>query len=110
MLGMVLELGSSAVVENCTELPVVFALTRVGEFFCLSIDDSAPGVAADQLARLTEPLFRADASRSRAHGGAGLGLAIAKMIVIAHGGTLNARASNLGGVRIEVLLPAQSPS
>ena len=50
-------------------------------------------------------MYRADASRSRAHGGAGLGLAIAKMIVIAHGGTLSAQASDLGGVRMEVLLP-----
>ena len=87
---------------------IVIALARVGEFWSLSIDDSAPGVAPDQLARLTEPLFRADTSRSRAHGGAGLGLAIANMIVIAHGGTLNARTSDLGGVRMEVLLPAQS--
>ena len=100
------------ILSNCVRYTdrdgqIAIALTRVGEFFCLSIDDSAPGVAADQLARLTEPLFRADASRSRAHGGAGLGLAIAKMIVIAHGGTLNASASDLGGVRMEVLLPTQ---
>ena len=100
------------ILSNCVRYTdrdgqIVIALTRVGEFFCLSIDDSVPGVAADQLARLTEPLFRADASRSRAHGGAGLGLAIAKMIVIAHGGTLNASASDLGGVRMEVLLPTQ---
>lgn len=102
------------ILSNCVRYTdrdgqIVIALTRLDEFWCLSIDDSAPGVAAEQLARLTEPLYRADASRSRAHGGAGLGLAIAKMIVIAHGGTLNARASDLGGVRMEVLLPARSP-
>lgn len=101
------------ILSNCVRYTdrdgqIVIALARVGEFWCLSIDDSAPGVAPDQLARLTEPLFRADASRSRAHGGAGLGLAIAKMIVIAHGGTLNASTSDLGGVRMELLLPAQS--
>ncbi len=100
------------ILSNCVRYTdrngqIAIALGRVGEFWCLSIDDSAPGVAADQLPRLTEPLFRADASRSRAHGGAGLGLAIAKMIVIAHGGTLKPSASDLGGVRIEVLLPAQ---
>ena len=100
------------ILSNCVRYTdrngqIVIALVRVGGFWCLSIDDSAPGVAPDQLARLTEPLFRADASRSRAHGGAGLGLAIAKMIVLAHGGTLSASTSDLGGVRMEVLLPAQ---
>ena len=100
------------ILSNCVRYTdrngqIAIALCRVGEFWRLSIDDSAPGVAPDQLARLTEPLFRADASRSRAHGGAGLGLAIAKMIVVAHGGTLNASTSDLGGVRMEVLLPIQ---
>ncbi len=100
------------ILSNCVRYTdrngqIVIALECVGEYWCVSIDDSAPGVALEQLARLTEPLFRADTSRSRAHGGAGLGLAIAKMIVIAHGGTLNASASELGGVRMEVRLPAQ---
>ena len=42
----------------------------------LSIDDSAAGVAASDLPRLFEPLYRADAARSRHSGGSGLGLAI----------------------------------
>lgn len=71
----------------------------------LQIDDTAPGVPITELPRLTDPLYRADASRSRAHGGAGLGLAIAKLIVTAHGGTLSALPSPLGGVRIEIQLP-----
>ncbi len=101
------------ILSNCVRYTdrngqIAIALNRVGEFWCLSIEDSAPGVAADQLARLTEPLFRADASRSRAHGGAGLGLAIARVIVVAHGGTLKASASSLGGVCMEVRLPAQN--
>jgi two-component system sensor histidine kinase BaeS len=68
-------------------------------------EDSAPGVATADLPRLTDRLFRVDASRSRAGGGTGLGLAIAEAIVIAHGGTMNAGASELGGLRWKIDLP-----
>ena len=64
------------------------------------MDDSAPGVSAEALPRLFEPLYRVEASRSRAAGGAGLGLAIARRIAEAHGATLVAQASPLGGLRI----------
>jgi two-component system sensor histidine kinase BaeS len=68
--------------------------------------DSSPGVPEADLPRLTEHLFRVDASRNRASGGSGLGLAIADAIVRAHGGTLTAGASRLGGLRIELGFPA----
>jgi two-component system, OmpR family, sensor histidine kinase BaeS len=71
----------------------------------LQWEDSSPGVPAADLPRLTERLFRVEGSRSRAGGGSGLGLAIAHAIVEAHGGTLTAGASALGGLRIEVKLP-----
>jgi two-component system sensor histidine kinase BaeS len=73
----------------------------------LTLDDSAPGVASASQARLFEPLFRADASRSRQSGGSGLGLAIARAIVRSHGGRISAMASSLGGLRIEVNLPVR---
>jgi two-component system sensor histidine kinase BaeS len=69
-------------------------------------EDSSPGVPEEDLPRLTEHLFRVEGSRSRAGGGSGLGLAIANAIVQAHGGTLTAGASRLGGLRIELRFPA----
>lgn len=54
--------------------------------------DDGPGVADGDLDRLFEPFFRADASRSRKTGAAGMGLAIVKRAVLAHGG--NVRATN----------------
>ncbi len=66
--------------------------------------DSAPGVAKADLDKLFERLYRAEGSRSRATGGAGLGLAICRNIVEAHGGTIGARPSPLGGVWIRVEL------
>jgi two-component system, OmpR family, sensor histidine kinase BaeS len=70
--------------------------------FLLIVEDSAPGVPTEYLTKLTDPLFRVDASRSRAHGGAGLGLAIAKLIVEAHGAGMRFLPSSLGGLRIEI--------
>jgi two-component system, OmpR family, sensor histidine kinase BaeS len=58
------------------------------------------------LPRLSERLFRVDGSRSRDNGGSGLGLAIAHAIVAAHGGSLAASASPLGGLRIKLGFPA----
>jgi len=72
---------------------------------CIEVADSAPGVAPELLARLFERFFRAEASRTRASGGSGLGLAIGRSIVEAHGGTIEATPSPLGGVCIRVNLP-----
>jgi two-component system, OmpR family, sensor histidine kinase BaeS len=70
----------------------------------LRFDDSAPGVSDDALMHLFDRFYRADPSRSRAHGGAGLGLSICERIITAHGGTIHTSSSPLGGLRIEVKL------
>lgn len=71
----------------------------------LLVEDSAPGVPDALLPRLFDRLFRVEASRNRASGGAGLGLAIVARIAQAHGGSAQAQASPLGGVRIVIRLP-----
>ena len=69
-------------------------------------EDSSPGVAKDELTRLFEPLFRAEQSRSREFGGAGLGLSIATRIVQAHEGSIEASLSSLGGLKLTIDFPA----
>lgn len=69
------------------------------------LDDTAPGVPDHALPHLFKRFFRVDASRSRASGGAGLGLAICQSIVAGHGGEIIADHSPLGGLRITVRLP-----
>src|SRR5207237_1438406 len=64
-----------------------------------------PGVPAASLPHLFERFYRVDASRSRANGGAGLGLAICSSIAAAHGGEIAAAPSPLGGLRVRVALP-----
>jgi two-component system sensor histidine kinase BaeS len=70
-----------------------------------TVQDSAPGVSDEALERLFERFFRADPSRTRGRGGSGIGLALVQKIVTAHRGTIKARQSELGGVRVEVELP-----
>jgi len=71
----------------------------------IDFEDSAPGVPADTLPHLFERFYRVESSRSRANGGAGLGLAIVRSVVEAHGGAIEAGASPLGGVRVTITLP-----
>ena len=78
---------------------------RAGDRAVVEWHDSAPGVPAADLPRLTERLYRVEGSRSRVGGGSGLGLAIARAIVEGHGGTLTAAASPLGGLAVRLELP-----
>lgn len=71
----------------------------------LTFEDSAPGVPGAVLPQIFERFFRAEGSRNRSTGGAGLGLAICRNIVEAHGGAIRAQASPLGGLAVIVTLP-----
>jgi signal transduction histidine kinase len=68
-----------------------------GELWRVCVSDSGPGVAPEDLPHLFAPFYRGEASRNRATGGAGLGLAIAQRIMRAHGGTLTAANCPQGG-------------
>jgi two-component system sensor histidine kinase BaeS len=80
-------------------------LRRVDDTLTVDFQDTPPGVPPDALQRLFERLYRVDDSRNRDRGGAGLGLAICRNIVEAHGGMIEARPSPLGGLWIRIGLP-----
>ena len=81
------------------------ALEVAQDAVIIDFKDSAPGVAEEERKQLFDRLYRVEGSRSRASGGAGLGLAICRNIVAAHEGAIEALHSPLGGVWIRVTLP-----
>lgn len=70
----------------------------------VTIDDDGPGIARERLNSMFEPFVRGDDSRSIDTGGAGLGLAIARNIIVAHGGEITLANRPEGGLRVEVRL------
>ena len=81
------------------------ALTATPARATVAVDDDGPGIPPAELARVLEPFYRLEASRSRDTGGVGLGLAIAQAAVVAHGGTLTLENRVPHGLRATVTLP-----
>lgn len=71
----------------------------------ITVVDLGPGLPEDQLDKVFEPFVRLEGSRSRETGGVGLGLAIARTIVQAHGGEIVLRNRSEGGLEVTVHLP-----
>jgi signal transduction histidine kinase len=71
----------------------------------VAVDDDGPGIPPAERERVFDRFHRSDAARARASGGAGLGLAIARGVVEAHGGSIRAEESPLGGARVRFELP-----
>jgi len=84
--------------------PVRVQVARVGENAILQVRDAGPGIAAEHLPRIFDRFYRADSSRTA--GGSGLGLSIARWIVEAHGGSIQAENAPEGGAIFTVTLPA----
>ncbi len=87
----------------------------------VEVGDHGPGVPSEDRERIFEPFYRADTSRARSTGGAGLGLAIVAAIARAHGGTVGVEpnvdgasgttgANGATGARFWVRLPPYVPS
>jgi signal transduction histidine kinase len=72
----------------------------------LSVTDTGAGIAPEHLARVFDRFYRVETSRSREHGGAGLGLAIARMLAEVQGGTLSCTSREGQGSEFWLDLPA----
>ena len=85
--------------------PIELAAARVGDSVAFQIRDKGVGLSADELPHVFDPFWRSERSRSRATGGVGLGLTLAKRIVDAHGGEINV-ASEVGvGTVVRITVP-----
>jgi signal transduction histidine kinase len=77
-----------------------------GAEFAVEIDDDGPGIPEHERERVFAPFYRIETSRSRETGGTGLGLAVARSIVHAHGGDIRLEGRPAGGLRVTILVPA----
>ena len=71
----------------------------------VTVEDSAPAVSAEDLPRLSDHLYRGDASRNSAIPGAGIGLALCRNIAAAHNGRLQLDLSPMGGLKVTLSIP-----
>lgn len=103
-----LKRGLSNIIDNAArygEVGIRVVADKSGHTLRIEVDDKGPGIDPEHLERVFEPFTRLDSARSADTGGLGLGLAIARSCIRAHGGdvTLHNRAE--GGLRAVIELP-----
>lgn len=89
--------------------PVHVRVRAEGGFAELLVEDEGPGVPPEHAPRIFERFYRVEASRSREHGGAGLGLSIVAAVIGAHGGVAAYEPRDGGGARFLLRLPLSEP-
>ncbi len=98
----------NALVHTPGASPIEIAVSTQNGTAQLSVVDHGPGLRPEDRGRIFEPFYRADPSRSRDSGGAGLGLSIVNAVVVAHGGRVQVKETSGGGATFEVALPLAS--
>jgi len=81
------------------------SISEVADHVNVTVSDTGTGIASDELPYIFERFYRGDKSRNRRTGGAGIGLAIVKAIVEAHGGSIQVESKIYQGTRFTLLFP-----
>ncbi|HEV2122252.1 MAG TPA: HAMP domain-containing sensor histidine kinase, partial [Chloroflexota bacterium] len=105
---VLLNLMVNAVEHTPTGGTVSMAIERQDGEARVRVQDTGPGIPPEHLPFIFDRFYRADASRVRNRGGAGLGLAISQAIVTAHGGTIAAANAPDHGAIFSVSLPCRT--
>lgn len=87
---------------------ITVAAAERGDWVEISVSDTGEGIPAQDLPNIFERFYRVDRSRARATGGSGLGLTIAKRLVEAHGGKIEAQSKLGRGSRFSFTIPVLS--
>jgi two-component system OmpR family sensor kinase len=88
-----------------SEAPVRITLSREAGAALVTVQDRGVGIGTEDLPHVFEPFFRADRSRTRGTGGTGLGLALCKRVIDAHGGAITIESRVEEGTSVTVRLP-----
>ena len=102
---VIANLVTNALVHTPAGTALHLAARGEGDLGVIEVVDEGPGMTDEVAEQAFERFYRADASRSRAHGGAGLGLSIVQAIVAAHGGRVAIRTAPGAGTTVRVELP-----
>ncbi|HVS49878.1 MAG TPA: HAMP domain-containing sensor histidine kinase [Candidatus Dormibacteraeota bacterium] len=100
----------NALVHTPSQTAIEISVSTEDSVGRVSVADHGPGLSPSDMERIFEPFFRADPSRSRDSGGAGLGLSIVNAVVSAHGGHVRVKETSGGGATFEVELPLATSS
>jgi signal transduction histidine kinase len=85
--------------------PVIVELAEEDGKLVLRVSDCGPGLSESQARHIGEPFYRSDPSRARDTGGTGLGLYLANLVTVAHGGTLELLNPGQPGAQFECRIP-----
>jgi heavy metal sensor kinase len=101
---LLMDLVENAIHHTAADGSIRVATERVGDQVCLEVRDNGCGIAPEHLPYIFDRFYRADKARSRARGGAGLGLSIARWIVQRHGGAITIDSQPGFGTTVVVTL------
>ncbi|MFX4262812.1 ATP-binding protein [Pelotomaculum propionicicum] len=106
MKQVVLNLFHNAVQHTDPEKGQIrISLAKMDSGVQLTVRDNGPGISESHLPHVFDRFYRSDSSRTRKYGGAGLGLAITRSIVNAHGGTISVESKEGEGCTFIIWLP-----
>jgi len=99
--------------SNLTENAVKYgkearvSVHQKGQEMVVTIIDKGPGIPESEMEKVFEPFYRVDAARSPSQSGTGLGMAVARDVILAHGGDIQLRNREQGGLKVVVTLPCK---
>ncbi len=91
------------------DAPIAVSATIAGSMVRVTVEDGGPGVPRSALSHLFDKFYRVPQRADGSRPGTGIGLAVVRGLTEAMGGTVTARRSALGGLAIDIELPAAPP-
>ena len=106
MIQVLANLLDNAIIQTPATGSIEVGCSRIRSGCLIWVEDTGPGIPPELRERVFDRFFRIDTGRTRAIGGAGLGLTICRALVEAQNGTIRAVQPQRSGARIEITLPA----